>query len=412
MSVASGHPTDADRSHRAATSPRSAKLFFDSRPRVATASGGTVHRSSPRVGALVLLPWLIAAGCGVDSAPDAPADVTPGADAQPVDGGSATPTLDGGSTAPALDGSPAPGLDGGSTAPGLDGGSTAPALDRGSTDPIDHGAPTDATPDQAALADAAAEADATPADARPPDAAPHPIPPAPVDGPPAWYDVEILARFPHDPAAFTQGLVYDGGLLYESTGLRGESTVRIVRLETGAILRRHDLAARFFGEGLARVGDRLVQLTWQSGEGFVYDRATLAPIDRFGYAGEGWGLAFDGARLVMSDGTARLRFLDPDSYAEIGEVTVRDEGRPVERLNELEVIDGEVFANVWFTDLIARIDPRDGRVAGWIDLSAIRPPEVRDGDVLNGIAWDAAGRRLLVTGKRWPVIYAVRLVPR
>ncbi|MCB9544163.1 MAG: glutaminyl-peptide cyclotransferase [Myxococcales bacterium] len=238
------------------------------------------------------------------------------------------------------------------------------------------------------------------------------MPPAPTDGPPAWYDVEILARYPHDPAAFTQGLVYDGGLLYESTGLRGESTVRIVRLETGAVLRRHDLAARYFGEGLARVDDRLVQLTWQSGEGFVYDRATLAPIGGFAYAGEGWGLAFDGARLVMSDGTARLRFLDPDSYAEIGDVTVRDAGRPVERLNELEVIDGEVFANVWFTDRIARIDPRDGRVAGWIDLSAIRPPEVRGDDVLNGIAWDAAGRRLLVTGKRWPVIYAVRLVPR
>lgn len=391
MSVASGHPTDADRSHRAATSPRSAKLFFDSRPRVATAGGGTVHRSPPRVGALVLLPWLIAVGCGVDPVP---ADLTPDADARPVDGSTA-PALDGGSPAPTLD------------------GSTTPALDRGPIHPtLDHGAPTDATPDQAALADATAEPDATPADARPPDAAPHPIPPAPADGPPAWYDVEILARFPHDPAAFTQGLVYDDGLLYESTGLRGESTVRIVRLETGAILRRHDLAARYFGEGLARVDDRLVQLTWQSGEGFVYDRATLAPIDRFAYAGEGWGLAFDGARLVMSDGTARLRFLHPDSYAEIGEVTVRDAGRPVDRLNELEVIDGEVFANVWFTDHIARIDPRDGRVAGWIDLSAIRPPEVRGEDVLNGIAWDAAGRRLLVTGKRWPVIYAVRLVPR
>ncbi|MCB9529932.1 MAG: glutaminyl-peptide cyclotransferase [Myxococcales bacterium] len=238
------------------------------------------------------------------------------------------------------------------------------------------------------------------------------MPPAPAAGPPAVYDAVVLDRFPHDPAAFTQGLVYLDGLLYESTGLRGQSTVRIEHLETGEVLQRHALDARYFGEGLAAVDDRLVQVTWQSGAGFVYGRADLAPRGGFAYAGEGWGLAYDGARLILSDGTARLRFLDAVGYGELGSVMVHDGATAVTRLNELELIDGELFANVWLTDRIARIDPHDGRVSGWIELAPLRPAGAGGDDVLNGIAWDAAGRRLLVTGKRWPVIYAVRLVPR
>lgn len=239
--------------------------------------------------------------------------------------------------------------------------------------------------------------------------APSPIPPSPAAGPPARYGYAVRAQWPHDTDAFTQGLVFRDGLLYESTGLRGRSSVRVGRLGEVEPRSRHALEARYFGEGLAVVGERLVQLTWQSGVGFVYDRATLAPVGEFRYGGEGWGLTYDGARLIMSDGTSRLRFLDPRTFAEVGGVEVRDAGVAVTRLNELEYIDGEVFANVWLTDRIARIDPLDGRVRGWVDLTGLRP--VGAEDVLNGIAWDAVGRRLLVTGKLWPTIFEIALVP-
>jgi glutamine cyclotransferase len=348
-----------------------------------------------------LLPWLFVAGCLA-----APIDQPERADDDggPVDGGSKG---DGGA-GPRLDGA----LSGDARRDvAVDGAGDLPEGERDAAGDQAVPAPGDAAATDPPRSDAESPAD-------PPDAAPdieprHPIPPAPAAGPAVWFDAVVLDRFPHDPTAFTQGLAFVDERIYESTGLRGRSTVRIGRLETGEELRRHALAAQYFGEGLTAVGDRLVQVTWQSGAGFVYDRATLAPVDAFAYAGEGWGLAFDGRRLILSDGSARLRFLDPVSYAEIGEVTVRDAGRPVERLNELEFIDGEVFANVWLTDRIARIDPVDGRVAGWVDLTGLRPPEAQDGDaVLNGIAWDAAGRRLLVTGKRWPVIYSIRLVRR
>jgi glutamine cyclotransferase len=360
-----------------------------------------------------LIPCLFVVGCLA-----APVD-------RPARGGEGGASVDGGSK---RDGGPDPRLDGALIRDaGNDAGNDAAVKDAGDLPADEPDAAVDAAVDAEFDATVDAPRDAAPIDpprsdaahpADPPDAAPdieprHPIPPAPAAGPAVWFDAVVRERFPHDPTAFTQGLAFVDARIYESTGLRGRSTVRIGRLETGEELRRHALAAQYFGEGLTAVGERLVQVTWQSGAGFVYDRATLAPVDEFAYAGEGWGLAFDGQRLILSDGTARLRFFDPMHFAEIGEVTVRDAGRPVERLNELEFIDGEIFANVWLTDRIARIDPADGRVAAWIDLTGLRPPEAQGGDeVLNGIAWDAAGRRLLVTGKRWPVIYSIRLVRR
>ncbi len=266
--------------------------------------------------------------------------------------------------------------------------------------PLDAAAPDAAPPDAAAI-------DGGP-DARPAD---HPLPAVPADGPAPTWTVEVLERFPHDPRAFTQGLALVDGVLYESTGLNGQSSVRIVDLDSGAVQRRHDLDARFFGEGLAPVGDALIQLTWRSQVAFVYDRATLAPRGERRYVGEGWGLTFDGRWLILSDGTSRLRFFDPGTFAEQGAVAVLDGGRPLQRLNELEFVDGEVLANVWMTDVIVRIDPASGRVIGRLDLSGLRPAEVGREDVLNGIAWDADRRRLLVTGKRWPYIFSIRARP-
>jgi len=232
--------------------------------------------------------------------------------------------------------------------------------------------------------------------------------PAPVAG------YTVVATYPHDPGAFTQGLIYRDGVLYESTGLNGRSSVRQVRLETGDVIRQHDVDAAYFGEGLADWGDRLVQLTWQSHIGFVYDLATFAPIRSFTYPGEGWGLTEDGQRLILSDGTPALRFLDPTTFVEIGRVTVTDAGRPIVNLNELEMVRGELYANVWQSDRIVRIDPDSGHVLGWIDLSGLLAPADRTQpvDVLNGIAYDEAGDRLFVTGKLWPKLFQIRVVER
>ncbi|HNT86318.1 MAG TPA: glutaminyl-peptide cyclotransferase, partial [Candidatus Hydrogenedentes bacterium] len=212
--------------------------------------------------------------------------------------------------------------------------------------------------------------------------------------------------------AFTQGLVYEEGLLLEGTGLHGKSSLRRVALETGAVIQQHDLEAAYFGEGIATVGDRIIQLTWRENRGFVYERASFALLGQFQYPGEGWGLTYDGNRLIMSDGTHVLRFLDPETFEETGSVRVRDKDRYITRLNELEYIKDEVFANVWQSDYIARIDPATGSVTGWINLTGLlashtkqRPP-----DVLNGIAYDAAGDRLFVTGKNWPLLFEIRLV--
>ena len=228
------------------------------------------------------------------------------------------------------------------------------------------------------------------------------------------YGYRVVAEYPHDADAFTQGLVYREGVLYEGTGLNGESTLRRVALETGAVEQSVALDAEHFGEGIAIAGDRVYQLTWQTGTCFVYDRETFALVDTFTYPTEGWGLATDGARLVMSDGTDQLYFRDPETFAEVGRVAVRDGGEPVRNLNELEVDGGEVWANVWQTDRIARIDPATGSVVGWIDLAGLLSAEDRQGrevDVLNGIAHDPETGRIFVTGKLWPTLFEIELVP-
>ncbi|MES1945522.1 glutamine cyclotransferase [Salinisphaera sp. PC39] len=222
---------------------------------------------------------------------------------------------------------------------------------------------------------------------------------------------EIAAAHPHDPRAFTQGLLFADGVFYESVGRYGESALRRVDPETGEVLAERRLADDYFAEGLALVGERLIQLTWKAGQGFVYDRANLERIATFEYEGEGWGLAYDGERLIMSDGSDVLRFLDPDDYSRIGTLAVTHRGQPVPRLNELEYIDGEIWANVWTTDLIARIDPDDGRVIGIIDARRLRSalPAGYRVDVLNGIAHDPETDRLFLTGKWWPRLFEIRL---
>ncbi|WP_029417449.1 glutaminyl-peptide cyclotransferase [Brevundimonas bacteroides] len=224
---------------------------------------------------------------------------------------------------------------------------------------------------------------------------------------------EVVAVHPHDPTAFTQGLVFRNGEFLESTG-RYPSTVRRVRLQDGEVLVRRELDTDFFGEGLTVLGDRAFSLTWQNGKGFIWNPDTLEPLGEFAYAGEGWGLTHDGARLILSDGTARLRFLDPQTFVETGSVTVNWQGRPIGRLNELEFIDGEVWANVWQTDAILRIDSATGNILSVIDLSGLLAPgDIVDpnDEVLNGIAWDPTTRRLFVTGKNWPKLFEIRVTP-
>ena len=228
---------------------------------------------------------------------------------------------------------------------------------------------------------------------------------APVQG------FKVIATFPHDPSSFTQGLVFADGQLYESTGLEGESTLRRVEIATGKTLQRYDVPAQYFAEGLALVGDELLQLTWKHQLGFVYDRATFKQKRTFAYQGEGWGIAYDPAGgLVMSDGSDRLTFVDAKSLAPLRTIRARDAGKPVRDLNELEWIEGEIWANVWYTDRIARISPKTGEVNAWVDLSSLWPvadrPQQRD-QVLNGIAYDRANRRIYITGKKWPRLYQI-----
>lgn len=224
---------------------------------------------------------------------------------------------------------------------------------------------------------------------------------------------EVVRTYPHDRMAFTQGLQYRDGALYEGTGLNGRSSIRRVRLETGEVLQRRAVPAQYFGEGITLLGQELFQLTWQSGVVFVYDATSFSLKRSHTYRGEGWGLTNDGTSLLMSDGTDQLRFLDPATFAERRRVRVTAGGMPVSELNELEIVKGEVWANVWQTERIARIDPATGRLTGWIDLSGLLSPAERAGtDVLNGIAYDAAGDRLFVTGKLWPKVFEIRLVDR
>ena len=221
---------------------------------------------------------------------------------------------------------------------------------------------------------------------------------------------EVVNTFPHDPAAFTQGLIYRDGHLFESTGLKGQSSLRKVKLETGAVVERRVVDKRYFAEGLTDWGNRLLQLTWETNIGFIYDVSSFEPVGTFTYTGEGWGLTHDSSRLIMSDGTSALRFLDPSTQREIGRITVKDGDRAIERLNELEFIKGEVYANVWLTDRIAIISPATGRVTAWLDLGGLRPGPAQQGnDVLNGIAYDAQRDRLFVTGKLWSKLFEIRV---
>jgi glutamine cyclotransferase len=227
------------------------------------------------------------------------------------------------------------------------------------------------------------------------------------------YTYRIINSYQHDPDAFTQGLVFNNSILYEGTGLYGHSTLRKVELVTGKVLQVRELSSEFFGEGVTIYDDRLIQLTWKSKIGFVYDRDNFELLREFSYSTEGWGITHDGKHLIMSDGTARLYFLDLETFEYLSYIDVHDNNGPVTQLNELEYINGEIYANIWKTERIARISPQTGEVVGWIDLTGLLKPEDRtvQVDVLNGIAYDANSNRLFVTGKLWPKLFEIELVP-
>jgi glutaminyl-peptide cyclotransferase len=226
------------------------------------------------------------------------------------------------------------------------------------------------------------------------------------------YTYVIVNIYPHDRDAFTQGLVFEDGFLYEGTGLYGHSTLRRVDLETGNILQVHELSDEYFGEGITIYEDKIIQLTWKSSTGFVYDKNTFELLREFSYPTEGWGITHDGERLIMSDGTSTLYFMNPQTFERVGQLEVSDNDGPVTRLNELEYIKGEIYANVWQTDRIARIAPETGRVIAWVSLQGLLTAEDRleHVDVLNGIAYDAQNNRLFVTGKLWPKLFEIKLV--
>ena len=228
----------------------------------------------------------------------------------------------------------------------------------------------------------------------------------------ATYDIDVIHAYPHDPTAFTEGLFYLNGYLYESTGLEQHSSIRKVRLETGEVLQKLDLPAPYFGEGIVNWQSHLISLTWRSEVGFVFDLATFKQQRQFHYAGEGWALTQDGKQILMSDGTPQIRYINPQTLMETGRITVTLDGKPVRNVNELEWVKGEIYANVWQTDWILRIDPHDGRVVGLINLAGLLKPSDRipgQTDVLNGIAYDPKGDRLFVTGKNWPKLFEIKL---
>lgn len=226
---------------------------------------------------------------------------------------------------------------------------------------------------------------------------------------------KVLRTYPHDKGAFTEGLFYDDGFLYESTGEPGASTVRKVRLDDGVVVQKVDTPPGYFGEGIVASGKRLVQLTWQEGVAFVYDKATMKLTGGFRYSGEGWAFTRDATHIYMSDGTPTIRVLDPDTFQRTGSIDVTADGVPLQQINELEWVKGEIYANVWQTNRIARIDPKTGHVVGWIDLTGLldtsKLGDPAD-DVLNGIAYDAAKDRLFVTGKHWPKLFEIKVIPK
>jgi glutaminyl-peptide cyclotransferase len=232
--------------------------------------------------------------------------------------------------------------------------------------------------------------------------------------PASEYRFKIVHAFPHDSTAFTQGLAWRNGFLYEGTGLRGRSSLRKVRLETGEVIQRIDLAPEYFGEGITFYKNEIVQLTWLSQTGFVYDASDFRLLRQFSYQGEGWGLTTNGNEIFMSDGTSEIRVLDAATLAEKRRFAVRDGDKKIDQLNELEFVEGEIFSNVWQTDRIARISPQTGKVLGWIDLEGLLSPMYRreGGAVLNGIAYDPVRKRLFVTGKLWPSVFEIRIIPK
>ena len=233
-------------------------------------------------------------------------------------------------------------------------------------------------------------------------------------GKPTFYSFNVVATYPSDGAAFTQGLVYHDGLLYEGTGLYGRSSIRIAELSTGNIIEQVDLPDEYFGEGITIMGDRVYQVTWKENTGFIYSMDDLTERLSFSYNGEGWGLTHDGTNLILSNGSSTLSFLDPETFQVLRTVDVTYDDEPVSNLNELEYVDGVVYANIWHLDQIVLIDPDDGAAIGWIDLDGIRDhlDSMEGIDVLNGIAYNDDTGLLLVTGKLWPNVFAIELVPK
>jgi glutamine cyclotransferase len=226
------------------------------------------------------------------------------------------------------------------------------------------------------------------------------------------YGYRVVNVYPHDSTAFTQGLEYRGGYLYEGTGLEGQSRLRKVDLKTGRVIQEIRLGAQYFGEGITILNQRIIQITYKSQRGFIYDQGTFKLLRTFDYPGEGWGLTNDMKQIYMSDGSSEIRVWDGETLAERRRIKVRDGSRPVTLINELELVNGEIFANVWQTDRIARISPADGRVTGWINLAGLSPAGTASEAVLNGIAHDGMGGRLFVTGKLWPKLYEIQVVPK
>ncbi|MCX7926351.1 MAG: glutaminyl-peptide cyclotransferase [Fimbriimonadales bacterium] len=233
---------------------------------------------------------------------------------------------------------------------------------------------------------------------------PEPEPEIPV------YRYRIVNTFPHDNNAFTQGLEFHNGYLYESTGLNGQSSLRKVELRTGRVLQIHRLAREYFAEGITIFGDRIYQLTWQNGVCFVYRLNNFRQETQFRYYGEGWGLTNDGKHLIMSDGSETITFRDPETFVEVRKITVRAQGKPVRNLNELEYIEGEIWANIWHSDMIARIDPQSGLVKAWVDMEGLPVPNRGLEDVLNGIAYDRQNKRIFVTGKNWSKLFEIEVI--